>query len=119
MLSKTIYKKALNTGTHGLGMMLMSSRSTMAKAAVVTSNTRYFSSGQPTVSAVKPYEGGENLPRAPLSVYRKRPVKLIYDKNDYHMFRLPSEKQFLLGSYDYEDLFGQRKGTNHSPHIRA
>ena len=35
------------------------------------------------------------------------------------MFRLPSEKNFLLSSYDYEDLFGQRKGITHSPHIRS
>ena len=35
------------------------------------------------------------------------------------MFRLPSEKQFLLGSFDSTDIFGARKGINHSPHIRA
>ena len=35
------------------------------------------------------------------------------------MFRLPSEKAFLLGSFDYKDLFGDRNGINHSPHIRA
>ena len=35
------------------------------------------------------------------------------------MFRLPSEKAFLLSGYDYNDLFGKRKNTTHSPHIRA
>ena len=35
------------------------------------------------------------------------------------MFRLPSEKQFLLGGMDYNDLFGRRKNTDHSPHIRS
>ena len=35
------------------------------------------------------------------------------------MFRLPSENHFLLGSYDTEDLFGKRKGIEHSPHIRS
>ena len=35
------------------------------------------------------------------------------------MFRLPSEKAFLFASFDYEALFGQRKGMAHSPHIRA
>lgn len=44
---------------------------------------------------------------------------MVYDKNEYHMFMLPSEKAFLLGSFDHEDVFGQRKGTLHSPHIRA
>ena len=35
------------------------------------------------------------------------------------MFRLPSEQHFLLGSFDTEDIFGKRKGIEHSPHIRA
>lgn len=35
------------------------------------------------------------------------------------MFRLPSEKVFLLGSFDYNDVFGERKGLQHSPHLRA
>ena len=35
------------------------------------------------------------------------------------MFNLPSEKAFLLGSFDQHDLFGKRKGMTHSPHIRA
>ena len=35
------------------------------------------------------------------------------------MFRLPSEKAFLLGSFDSHDIFGARKGIQHSPHIRA
>ena len=35
------------------------------------------------------------------------------------MFRLPSEKSFLFGGMDYNDLFGRRKGINHAPHIRS
>ena len=35
------------------------------------------------------------------------------------MFRLPSEKAFLLGGFDYNDIFGKRRGTTHSPHIRT
>ena len=61
----------------------------------------------------------EQLPQAPSSPYRKRPVKITYDKNDFHMFKLPSEKAFLVGSFNYNDLFGDRNGINHSPHIRA
>ena len=61
----------------------------------------------------------DQLPKAPANPYRKRPVKIIYDKNDFHMFRLPSEKAFLLSSFDSQDLFGARKGIQHSPHIRA
>ena len=37
------------------------------------------------------------LPLAPKNPYRKRPVKLTYDKNEFHAFMLPSEKAFLLG----------------------
>ena len=59
------------------------------------------------------------LPRAPVSAFRKRPVKLAYDKNEYWMFRLPSEQAFLLGSFDTADIFGKRKGITHSPHIKA
>lgn len=59
------------------------------------------------------------LPRAAANPYKKRPMKLVYDKNEYHSFRLPSENHFLLGGFDQEDLFGKRKGIDHSPHIRA
>lgn len=59
------------------------------------------------------------LPMAPVSAFRKRPVKLHYDKNEFHMFRLPSEDHFLLSSFDRSDLFGKRKGIQHSPHIKA
>ena len=61
----------------------------------------------------------DSLPRSSANPYRKRPVKLQYDKNDFHMFRLPSEKAFLLSSFDSEDLFGKRKGVTHSSHIQA
>ena len=90
----------MSIGKHRLGMMFMNFRTAITNATGSIGTT-----GTTTISAFKPYDG-ENLPRAPVSVYRKRPIKLIYDKNDYHMFRLPSEKTFLLGSYDYEDLFG-------------
>ena len=63
--------------------------------------------------------GAESLPRKPESAYRKRPVKLIYDKNEYYAFRMPSEKTFLLSSFDSQDLFGKRKGVNQSAHIKA
>ena len=35
------------------------------------------------------------------------------------MFRLPSEKAFLLNGFDSQNLFGARTGLKHSPHIRA
>lgn len=54
-----------------------------------------------------------------MNPYKKRPLKLKYDKNEFHAFRLPSEQNFLLGAFDTEDLFGKRKGIEHSPHIKA
>lgn len=49
----------------------------------------------------EPYkETAVGVPKAPANPYRKRPLKLQYDKNEYYMFRLPSENQFLLGSFD-------------------
>ena len=59
------------------------------------------------------------LPVTPRSAFRKRPVRLNYDANEFHMFRLPSERKFLLGSLEAEDIFGKRKGIQHSPHIKA
>ena len=34
------------------------------------------------------------------------------------MFRLPSENDQLLGSFEAEDLFGQRKGIQQAPYIK-
>ena len=62
---------------------------------------------------------GSNLPRAPKSAFRKRPVRLQYDKNEFYAFRLPSEDAFLLGNFDRNTLFGTRQGIQHSPHLRA
>jgi hypothetical protein len=61
----------------------------------------------------------EQLPKAPASSFRKRPVKLAYDKNEYYTFRMPSEKDFLLGGFESQDLFGAKKGIQQSPHIKA
>jgi hypothetical protein len=62
---------------------------------------------------------GADIPKAPANPYKKRPMKLKYDKNEFYSFRLPSENHFLLGAFDNEDIFGKRKGIEHSPHIRA
>ena len=84
-----------------------------------------------TVSAMQPdlgnlditeshkFKNPESLPKAPNTAFRKRPVRLTYDKNEYYTFRMPSENDFLLSSFDSQDLFGKRKGINQSPHIKA
>ena len=85
-----------------------------------------FSSSLSGVQSTKVYDitastkiDATGLPLAPQSAFRKRPVKLSYDKNEYHMFRLPSEDSFLLGAMDRDEIFGKRKGITHSPHIQA
>ena len=108
----------MTIGQHRIGLMFMNLRTSVVNGIGAIQGQKTH-----TLPSVRPYnENGitaASLPRTSHSPYRKRPVKLLYDKNDFHMFRLPSEKNFLLSSYDYEDLFGQRKGINHSPHIRA
>ena len=53
---------------------------------------------------------GSNLPQAPKSAFRKRPVSLSYDKNEFYMFRMPSENTFLLQNFDKHAIFGTRHG---------
>ena len=62
---------------------------------------------------------GASLPQAPQSAFRKRPVRLSYDKNEFYAFRLPSEHNFLMQNFDKTDVFGKRHGIQHSPHIKA
>ena len=62
---------------------------------------------------------GSVLPRAPVSAFRKRPVRLSYDKNEFWSFRLPSENNFLMQNFDKSAIFGKRHGLEHSPHIKA
>ena len=108
----------MSIGSHKIGQMFTNLRS-----GVASGFSAMYTKKSHTIPQVTPYnENGitsAQVPPTPGNPYRKRPVKLVYDKNEYHMFRLPSEKAFLLGSFDQEDIFGQRKGINHSPHLRA
>ena len=89
-----------------------------AKPEIFEGVLKLGSSKQHDITA--PYHvSGEGLPNAPLNPYKKRPLKLTYDRQEFQMFRLPSEQLFLLGSFDTEDLFGKRKGIQHSPHIKS
>ena len=60
-----------------------------------------------------------SLPAAPTSPWRKAPVKLRYDRQEYHMFRLPSEEKFLLGPFDRQEIFGKKEGRTHSKQVAA
>ena len=108
----------MSIGQHKLGKAFIGFR-----ASIGGGLNSLFSSRTATLPQTQAYNvdgiTADSLPRSPANPYRKRPVKIVYDKNDFHMFRLPSEKAFLLGSFDSHDIFGARKGIQHSPHIRA
>ena len=108
----------MTIGEHKVGRLFMQARNSLwGGAGGVFSNKVY------RVSDVQKYapEGvsGDQLPKAPANPYRKRPTKMIYDKNEFHMFRLPSEKSFLLGGFDEQQVFGPKKGLAHSSHLQA
>ena len=99
-----------------LGKVLQRSRAELYEAMLALSTKKTYDISE---TLREPQGTAANLPHAPANPYKKRPMKLQYDRNEYHTFRLPSENHFLLSSFDQEDLFGKRKGINHSPHIRA
>jgi hypothetical protein len=108
----------MSIGQHRIGKIF-----TNFRTSVVNRWDGILSNKLKVVSNVIPYNvngiTSASLPYAPVNPYRKRPVKLMYDRNEYHMFKLPSEKAFLLGGMDTQDIFGARKGIQHSPHLRA
>ena len=99
-----------------LGKALQRGRTELYEALLAVSTKRTYD----LTEALREPKGIANgLPTAPANAFKKRPVKLQYDKNEYYSFRLPSENHFLLSAFDQEDLFGKRKGIDHSPHIRS
>ena len=105
-------------GNHTLGKSMLGLR------AMVNSgfNSMFFGATK-SYDAAKPYDVDgvtvDSVPKTPLNPWRKRPVRLVYRETDFQSFRMPSEKSFLLGAYDYNELFGKRKNTDHSPQIRT
>lgn len=99
-----------------LGKVLQKSRSELYEGLLALSTKKTYDITQ----SLREQPGTAiDFPNAPANPYKKRPMKLKYDKNEYYSFRLPSEHHFLLSAFDHEDLFGKRKGIEHSPHIRA
>ena len=92
----------------------MAMKSCFTGSVTAVASTKFYD-----IDAGKAVQGAEHLPQAPRSAFRKRPVTLTYDKNEFHQFRLPSENSFLLGTFDKEDLFGKRNGVQQSPHIQT
>ena len=109
----------MSIGNHTIGKMFMQLRASVSGglSALYTNQKHY------EMPTERPFNQNgvtaEDLPRAPVNPWRKRPIKMQYSRSDFEMFRLPSEKAFLLGGMDYKDLFGKRQGMNHAPHIRS
>ena len=77
-------------GSHSLGKTMLSLR-----AMVNSGFNSFFFAGTRNMDAAAPYNVDgittEQLPKAPLNPWRKRPVKLEYRQTDFQMFRMPSE----------------------------
>ena len=89
----------MSIGQHKIGKMFMGLRASInsGMSSLYTHKGKDCTLPQTTQYNVDGVTA-DQLPKAPQNPYRKRPVKLNYDINDFHMFRLPSEKAFLLGS---------------------
>ena len=74
----------MSIGKHTFGKMFMTLRSTIngGLSSLYTHKGTHLH-----VGSTQPYEvdgvGAAQLPKAPQNPYRKRPVKLLYDKNDF------------------------------------
>ena len=97
-----------------IGKILQKGRGEIYESLLAVSSKRTYD-----ISATLKGEQVVGAPQAAANPYKKRPMKLKYDKSEYFSFRLPSEQHFLLSPFDSEDIFGKRKGIDHSPHIRA
>ena len=93
-----------------LGKFIGGANKRIASRAAFSTQNAYDNSGVAST---------EGIPRAPPTAFRKRPVKLTYDKNEYWTFRLPSENAQLFSHFNKEELFGTYQGVNYSPHIQS
>ena len=69
-------------GSHSLGKTMLSLR-----AMVSGGFSAFFSAGSKTIPTAQPYSvdglTSDQLPRAPINPWRKRPIKLTYHKTEY------------------------------------
>jgi hypothetical protein len=66
-----------------------------------------------------PYElRGEYLPRTKANPYRKAPMNVIYNYQDFGSFVLPSKREQVYGAWGFEELFGVKRWRNDSPFMR-
>ena len=83
----------MSIGQHKVGQIFTSLRT-----GVATGFSSLYGKKTHTIPQTEPYNidgvTAASLPATPGNPYRKKPVKLVYDKNEFHMFKLPSEKAF-------------------------
>ena len=83
----------MSIGSHKVGQIF-----TNLRTGVATGFSSLYGKKSHSTPQTEPYNingvTAESLPHAPANPYRKKPVKLVYDKNEFHMFKLPSEKAF-------------------------
>jgi hypothetical protein len=66
-----------------------------------------------------PYEiRGEYLPRKKINPFKKNPLQVVYDRNDFQSFVLPSKRSEVYGLWGTEELFGVKRWRNDSPFIK-
>jgi len=66
-----------------------------------------------------PYElRGEYLPRQKINPFKKNPLQVVYDRNDFQSFVLPSKRSQIYGIWGTEELFGVKRWRNDSPYIK-
>lgn len=66
-----------------------------------------------------PYElRGEYLPRRKINPFKKRPLNVTYDYQNFNSFVLPSRRDEHFHMFNQEELFGIKKWRNDSPYIR-
>ncbi len=79
-----------------------------------------FVSNQNLLNELKlPYElRGEYTPRRPINPFKRKPMSVIYDQNNFQQFVMPSKRQDVYGFVDIEKLFGIKRWRNDSPFIK-
>jgi hypothetical protein len=58
------------------------------------------------------------LPRQKINPFRKRPLRVIYDHNDFMSFVMPSRRGSVFKGWSHEELFGVKRWRNDSAFIK-
>jgi hypothetical protein len=79
----------------------------------------YTPNDQMVEKILPPYElRGEYLPRKKINPFKKAPLMLKYDRNNFSQFVLPSKRAEVFSMWGLEELFGIKRWRNDSPFIK-